>query len=61
MPVKKENKLHKLYSSSVFEDSSIDNSNNSKREIKFCNSNSFKIRSYNNDKKEKNETNNSNN
>ena len=64
MSVKKENKLHKLYSSSMFEDSNIDNidnSNNNKREIKYCNSNSFKISSDNNDKKEKKETNNSNN
>ena len=45
MPVKKENKLHQIYSSSMFEDSNIDNIdniNNNKREIKYCNSNSFK-------------------
>ena len=64
MPVKKENKLHQIYSSSMFEDSNIDNIdniNNNKREIKYCNSNSFKISSDNDDKKEKKDNNNKTN
>ena len=36
--VKRENKLHNLYSSSIFEESNSENMNNNKREIKYCES-----------------------
>ena len=54
--VKNENKLHKIYSSSLFDDSNMDNIINHKREIKYCNSDTFKTindKNDNNNKKEK--------
>ena len=60
MSIKKENKLHKLYSSSMFEDNSNADNNNNKREIKYCDSDSFKTSNENNEKEKNNNKNISN-
>ena len=58
MPIKKENQLHKLYSSSMSEESNNDNINKYKKEIKYCESNSFiKISLNKSDKNNNNEEN----
>ena len=56
MSIKKENKLHQLYSSSMFEDSNVDKSYN-KRDIKYCDSDSFKESNDNNEKEDNKDNN----
>ena len=59
--IKKENKLHKINSSSMFEDSNMDNTLNKKKEIKYCDSDTYKTSNDNNNNEKENKKQNNNN